>query len=101
MASSVYADNARYDETNLGTNTAKWVKSLTQSRLSNFLGGRYADVNLSAVLDAHRLDDDAHVKLAVWSAPKLSRPLFKEAMQQKFRAAKKGDKFGPSCACSC
>jgi alpha-mannosidase len=76
---------------------AKWVKSLTQNRLSTFVGGHFSDVNLSSMLFIHRLDDSHHVKLEVWSAPGLSKPSFQEAMKQKFRPAKKGDSFGPSC----
>jgi hypothetical protein len=79
---------------------AKWVKSLTKSRLSNFSGGHFADVNLSSILFTHRIDSLEHVKLQVWSAPGLTKPTFEEAMKQKFKPAKKGDSFGPSCMLS-
>ncbi|KZT05154.1 glycoside hydrolase family 38 protein [Laetiporus sulphureus 93-53] len=75
---------------------AKWIKHLTQGRLSTFNGGHYSDVNLGSLLFIHRLDDPAYVKLQVWSAPGLSKPTFEEAMKQKFRPAKKGEQFGPS-----
>ena len=87
-----------YPQTNYGTG-AKWIKHLTQGRLGTFNGGHYADVNLSQVLYHHRVDDSAYIKLQVWSAPGLTKPSFEEAMKQKFKAAKKGDQFGPSCAC--
>lgn len=76
---------------------AKWIKNLTKNRLSTFTGGHFSDVNLSSMLFTHRLDDAHHVKLEVWSAPGLSKPSFAEAMKQKFKPAKKGDSFGPSC----
>jgi hypothetical protein len=85
-----------YPELNYGSG-AKWVKSLTQSRLNTFTGGHFADVNLSSVLFTHRVDSSSYVKLQVWSAPGLSKPLFEEAMKQEFKPAKKGDSFGPSC----
>ena len=76
---------------------AKWVKPLTQNRLGTFVGGHFSDVNLSSMLFTHRIDDAHHVKLEVWSAPGLSKPSFQEALKQKFKSAKKGDSFGPSC----
>ncbi|KAJ3842876.1 glycosyl hydrolases family 38 N-terminal domain-containing protein [Lentinula raphanica] len=88
----------QYPELNHGSG-AKWIKGLTQNRLGTFLGGHFSDVNLSSVLFTHRLDNAEHVKLQVWSAPGLSKPTFEEAMKQKFRPAKKGDSFGPSCEC--
>lgn len=75
----------------------KWIKHLTKNRLSTFTGGHFSDVNLSSMLFVHRLDDAHHVKLQVWSAPGLSKPSFEEAMKEKFKPAKKGDSFGPSC----
>lgn len=84
-----------YPELNFGAGN-KWIKSLTQSRLSQFNGGHFSEVNLSSVLFTHRLDDSAHIKLQVWSAPGLTKPTFEEAMKQSFKPAKKGDSFGPS-----
>ncbi|EPQ55548.1 glycoside hydrolase family 38 protein [Gloeophyllum trabeum ATCC 11539] len=84
-----------YPEQNYGPG-AKWIKHLTQNRLGTFTGGHFADVNLTSILFTHRLDDDNHVKLQVWSAPGLTKPTFEEAMKQKFKPAKKGDSFGPS-----
>ena len=85
-----------YDELNYGTG-AKWIKHLTKNRLDTFTGGHFSDVNLSSVLFTHRLSDAEHVKLEVWSAPGLTKPSFQEAMMQKFKPARKGDQFGPSC----
>lgn len=89
-----------YPELGLGSNAAKWQKNLTQDRLNQFTDGRYSSMNLSSVLYVDRRDDQEHVQMAVWSAPERTKPLFEEAMKQKFKPAKKGDSFGPSCACS-
>lgn len=75
----------------------KWIKSLTNDRAGQFTGGRYSNLNLSAVMFNERLDDKKHVELKVWSAPGRSKPTFKEAMSKEFIPAKKGDRFGPSC----
>lgn len=85
-----------YPELNPGSG-AKWIKHLTRDRLSTFNGGHFSDVNLSSVLFTHRLDGPEFVKLQVWSAPGLTKPSFEEAMKQKYKPAKKGDSFGPSC----
>ncbi|OJA11445.1 hypothetical protein AZE42_08843 [Rhizopogon vesiculosus] len=87
--------NQAYPELNYGSG-AKWIKSLTQNRLSTFLGGHFDDVNLSSVLYTHRADDANLVDLQVWSAPGLTKPSFCEAVKQEFKPAKKGDSFGPS-----
>lgn len=87
---------SHYPKQNYGAG-AKWIKNLTKDRLATFNGGHFADVNLASVLYTHRIDDENHVKLQVWSAPGLEKPLFEEAMKQKFKPAKKGDSFGPSC----
>ncbi|OCF58446.1 alpha-mannosidase [Kwoniella mangroviensis CBS 10435] len=68
----------------------------THGRLDQFIGGHYADYNLSSLLFAHRLDDSKHVKLEVWSAPNRSKPSFEEAKRQNYRIAHKGEEFGPS-----
>ncbi|KAJ7761317.1 hypothetical protein B0H16DRAFT_1688449 [Mycena metata] len=54
----------------------KWIKRLTQDRLSQFNGGT----------------------LTMWSAPGLLKPSFAEALSHRadFKPAKKGDAFGPS-----
>lgn len=85
-----------YPELNSGSG-AKWIKHLTKDRLGTFNGGHFADVNLSSVLFTHRLDGPEFVQLQVWSAPGLTKPTFEEATKQKFKPAKKGDSFGPSC----
>lgn len=68
-----------------------------QSRLNSMIGGHFSEVNLGSALFADRRNDPEHVSLAVWSAPGQTKPSFQEAMKQKFKAAKKGDSFGPSC----
>lgn len=93
---SVQTANSSYPDLNY-TSGAKWIKHLTKGRLDTFTGGHFADVNLSSVLFTHRVDNSQHVKLQVWSAPGLSKPSFEEAMKQKFKPAKKGESFGPSC----
>ncbi|KAF8155248.1 glycoside hydrolase family 38 protein [Mycena galopus ATCC 62051] len=75
---------------------AKWIKSLTQSRLGQFNGGHFGDVNLGSVLYERKEDSEKYVKLEVWSAPGLTKPSFAEAMKQQFKPAHKGDSFGPS-----
>lgn len=90
-------DHSSYSELNF-TPGNKWIKSLTQGRLGTFHGGHYSDVNLSSKLFIHREDGEEFVKLQVWSAPERTKPLFAEAMKQEFKAAKKGQSFGPSCA---
>ena len=94
-----HSHSAEYPKENLGAG-AKWIKHLTKARIGTFHGGHFADVNLSSVLFTHRLDNQEHVKLEVWSAPGLTKPSFEEAMKQKFRPAKKGESFGPSCESS-
>ena len=54
-----------YPELNY-TSGAKWSKNLTKDRLGTFNGGHYSDVNLSAVLFTHRIDNAEHVKLKVY-----------------------------------
>jgi alpha-mannosidase len=85
-----------YPEMGIGPGV-KWIKSLTNDRTGQFTGGRYSDLNLSAVLFTERLDDKKYVELKVWSAPGRSKPSFEEAMSQEFKPASKGDFFGPSC----
>jgi alpha-mannosidase len=92
-------DSKSYPETNLGAGS-KWIKHLYQDRLGQFHGGHFSNVNISALLFHQRLDNEKHVKLLVWSAPGRTKPSFQEAMKQKFKPAKKGDEFGPSCRCS-
>jgi alpha-mannosidase len=99
MCSHTSSTSGGYPTLNHGAG-AKWIKNLTRDRLNNFNGGHFGDVNLGAVLYAHKLDGEEHVKLQVWSAPGLSKPTFEEAMKQEFKPAKKGDSFGPSCECS-
>lgn len=67
--------------------------------IANTQGGHFSGYNLSELMFAHRLDDDKHVKLEVWSAPGQSKPTFDEAKKQKYKPAKKGEEFGPSWVC--
>ncbi|KAK1922964.1 alpha-mannosidase [Papiliotrema laurentii] len=67
-----------------------------KGRLNQFNGGHYSQYNLSPLLFTHRLDDESHVSLEVWSAPRLTKPSFEEAKRQSYRPAKKGEMFGPS-----
>ncbi|KAF8307864.1 glycoside hydrolase family 38 protein [Clavulina sp. PMI_390] len=89
-----------YPEQNFGVGN-KWVKNLYKDRLGTFIGGHYADVNLSRVLFSERTDSKDVVKLLVWSAPGRTKPGFHEAVEQAekdgWKEAKKGDSFGPSC----
>lgn len=85
-----------YPELNLSAGQ-KWIKNLTRDRLNTFHGGHYSDVNLSSILFTHRVDNPAHVKLEVWSAPGMSKPTFEEAMKQKFKPAKKVCRSSKSC----
>ncbi|KDQ11808.1 glycoside hydrolase family 38 protein [Botryobasidium botryosum FD-172 SS1] len=72
-------------------------RTVQRSSLQLRPGGHFSDVNLSSVLFTQRLDDPKHVRLQVWSAPGRTKPSFEEAIKQKFKDAKKGDSFGPSC----
>ena len=76
---------------------AKSVKSLTLNRFNNFQGGHYESVNLTSALYTTRADGSAAVKLEVWSPKAGEKPSFDEAKKQKYKPAKKGDSFGPSC----
>ncbi|KAJ3503870.1 hypothetical protein NLJ89_g8237 [Agrocybe chaxingu] len=88
MACNHGSSSSSYPELNYGAG-AKWIKNLTKDRLGNFNGGHYSDINLGSVLFTHRIDNTEHVQLKVWSAPGLTKPTFEEAMQQKFKTAKK------------
>ncbi|KAK9452234.1 glycosyl hydrolases family 38 N-terminal domain-containing protein [Limtongia smithiae] len=76
---------------------AKKVRDLYKGRFDQFLGdGPYKSLNLPAVRDLARVDDDHHVLLEVYSVPGQSRPLFKDAIKGPFRPTAKGESFGPS-----
>ena len=96
MAHHCCSQRTAYPVLNLSPG-AKWTKGLTRRRLDHFNGGHFSDVNLSSVLFTHRIDNAEHVKLQVWSAPGMTKPSFEEAMKQKFKPARKGQSFGPSC----
>ncbi|WOO78189.1 Alpha-mannosidase [Vanrija pseudolonga] len=75
----------------------KFLLKQTERRLrEGFIGGYYEDYNLSALLTAHRLDDEAHVKLEYWAAPNGSKASFDEAKNQVYKPVKKGIRLGPN-----
>ncbi|ORX38066.1 glycosyl hydrolases family 38 N-terminal domain-domain-containing protein [Kockovaella imperatae] len=69
-------------------------------RLNTFLGGgyngQYSSFNLTSKLDLYRLDDKEHVRIELWSAPGLTKPIFAEASKQTYRPSAKGECFGPA-----
>lgn len=73
------------------------IRSIYTDRLNIFdSDGQYADLNLRAMKDHARTNQG--VSLAIWSAPKLDRPLFKEAVNHDFEETCIGSSFGPSWA---
>ena len=75
----------------------KHIKSITRGRFNQFIGGHYSDKNLTNHLFVTSTDSTANVKLSVWSPKAGEKPSFEEAKGQKYKPAKKGDSFGPSC----
>ncbi|OAV97592.1 hypothetical protein PTTG_01907 [Puccinia triticina 1-1 BBBD Race 1] len=71
-------------------------RSVTLAHLKNFVGGDYTAQNLTSALYEARDGSESAVKLEVWSAPKLSKPTFAEAIRQNYKKISKGFKFGPS-----
>ncbi|SCV71207.1 BQ2448_2795 [Microbotryum intermedium] len=69
-------------------------RGLTLGRLEHFEGGPYN--NIHSVLYEHRIDDPEHIQIESWSSPGRTKTPFKEAIEQKYKPAKKGDHFGPS-----
>ncbi|KAH6638439.1 glycosyl hydrolases family 38 N-terminal domain-containing protein [Boeremia exigua] len=77
----------------------KQIHSIYSSRLRQFTdGGQYREQGLRGKLDEARVKgtDTDHVKLAVYSPPGQSRPLFKEATSHGFTPTHLGASFGPS-----
>ncbi|KAK9464644.1 glycosyl hydrolases family 38 N-terminal domain-containing protein [Lipomyces arxii] len=76
---------------------AKKVRDIYKQRIDQFINeGPYMPFNLPAVMDDARVSDEQHVRLEVYSVPDLARPPFKEAINGKYRPARKGEAFGPS-----
>ncbi len=71
------------------------ARSIYDRRLDSFDTNTqdYSNVNLLAMKEHARTDVD--VKLSVWSAPEMTRPLFKDVVKNEFRPASKGEEFGP------
>ncbi|ORX36383.1 putative alpha-mannosidase [Kockovaella imperatae] len=82
-------------ESQVWGNGVKHLKDV-HGRMAHFIGGNFADYNLSSVLWTHRIDDRKHVNVSVWSAPGHSKPPFSEAINQKYKPTQKGDDFGPA-----
>ncbi|KAN0061958.1 Glycoside hydrolase, 38 vacuolar alpha mannosidase [Thecaphora frezii] len=72
------------------------LRSVTERRLGEFVGGQYGDYNLGSLLFEHRTDDAEYVRIERWSPPAGTKPTFDEAKMQHYQPAKKGDTFGPS-----
>ena len=72
------------------------IRKLDERRLGDFVGGQYANYNLSSVLFEDRSDDSAVISLSRWSPPAGEKPPFKEAIKNKFEKTQKGTDFGPS-----
>ncbi|CAL5866146.1 uncharacterized protein PFLUO_LOCUS353 [Penicillium psychrofluorescens] len=73
------------------------ITKLYTDRLGQFTDtGAYSGQNLvSKYFEAVNSDED-HVKLSVYSVPKLQRPTFKDATSQEFKPTHIGASFGPS-----
>ncbi|KAJ6529487.1 hypothetical protein B0H10DRAFT_2248408 [Mycena sp. CBHHK59/15] len=71
---------------------AKWIKNLTQDRLSQFNGGHFADVNLASVLFTRKEDGKDFVKLQTnhWWKVTLTIPEFEQYERVQFG-------FDPGC----
>ncbi|KAF1939242.1 hypothetical protein EJ02DRAFT_382116 [Clathrospora elynae] len=75
----------------------KQIHSIYQSRLRQFVdGGQYREQGLVGKLNEAVASGTDWVKLAVYSPPKLARPLFKDATLHAFHPTKVGESFGPS-----
>lgn len=86
----------RYPRTNTQVRGPE-IRHIYNDRLSQFTAaGEYSDVNLQSCLYHGRVDTEEYLSIEVYSAPKLERPLFKDAIKQQFRKATKGEEFGPS-----
>lgn len=73
------------------------IQSIYTDRLRQFTdGGQYYNEGLRAKFYHASADDEDHVELAVWSAPDLSRPTFKDATSHSFKPTHVGESFGPS-----
>lgn len=72
------------------------IRSVTERRLNEFVGGQFGNYNLASLLFKERTDDAKYVQIERWTPPAGSKPSFDEAKKQKYEPAKKGIKFGPS-----
>ncbi|KAF1835446.1 alpha-mannosidase-like protein [Decorospora gaudefroyi] len=75
----------------------KQIHSIYQSRLRQFVdGGQYREQSLIGKLNEAVASGTDWIKLAVYSPPDLSRPLFKDATSHAFHPTRVGESFGPS-----
>ncbi|OAL44140.1 hypothetical protein IQ07DRAFT_578979 [Pyrenochaeta sp. DS3sAY3a] len=75
----------------------KQIHRIYQDRLRQFVdGGQYREQGLIGKLHEARASGSEWIKLAVYSPPNLSRPLFKDATSHAFHPTKVGESFGPS-----
>lgn len=72
------------------------IRSQEERRLNDFVGGQYADYNLTSVLFENRTDSHDVISLEKWSPKIGEKPPFAVAKKQKYIPAAKGDAFGPS-----
>lgn len=85
------------------------IRRIRERRLGEFIGGQYAQYNLSSVLFEARTDDKAYIRIARWDPepwlhpdPKgkggevINKPPFSDAVKQHYTDTKKGTTFGPS-----
>lgn len=75
----------------------QWIESIYTSRISQFSSrGQWEHNNLNAMMHEGVVSGAPSVKLAVWDAPDLTRPTFKEAMAGEYKKTEVGQWFGPS-----
>lgn len=85
------------------------IRGVRERRVGEFVGGQFADYNLSALLFEARTDDKAYIRLARWDPEPwlhpqpegrggdvINKPSFSEAVKQTYTDTKKGTTFGPS-----
>ncbi|PWZ01460.1 putative AMS1-alpha-mannosidase [Testicularia cyperi] len=72
------------------------IRSIHERRLDEFIGGQYADYNITSLLFEHRTDEEKYITVQSWTPPAGTKPTFEQAKTQKYVPAHKGIKFGPS-----
>ncbi len=73
------------------------IRNLRERRLGEFVGGQYAEYNLTSLLFEDYIEGDENVlRLARWDPPGESKPSFKEAVEQHYQPCTVGTTFGPS-----